>query len=58
MTAQEINALVDWISIGVNILFIIVVIPLIVKEIKDIREMKKAEKQINEKIREMLNRKS
>lgn len=58
MTAQEINALVDWISIGVNILFIIVVIPLIVKEIKDIREMKKAEKRINEKIREMLNRKS
>ena len=58
MTEQEINALVDWISIGVNILFIIVIIPLIVKEIKDIREMKKAEKQINEKIREMLNRKS
>ena len=56
MTPEEINALVQCISIGVNVVFIICVIPLIISEIKDIREMKKMDKQLNEQLKKLLDK--
>lgn len=56
MTPEEINTLVQWISIGLNIVFIICVIPLIIHEIKDIREMKKMDKQLDEQLKKLLDK--